>query len=74
MSKIIEFPNSCENIYEGIIVEKTWTDGSGTEEVTIQEAVQSLEGGGYWKEGTVADMLMKGLELASLWAIFTVKK
>lgn len=30
-------------------------------EVPIEEAVERCEGGGYWKEGTVKEMLEQGL-------------
>lgn len=38
-------------------------------EVSIKEAVKACEGGGWWKEGTVAEMLQEGL---SVWTPFTI--
>jgi hypothetical protein len=35
-------------------------DGS-RRETTIEEAIERCEGGGYWKEGTVKEMLEQGL-------------
>lgn len=36
--------------------------GDGTRrETTIEEAVAACEGGGYWKEGTVKEMLEQGM-------------
>lgn len=46
-------------------------DGRETK-VTLNEIIEKTEGGGYWKEGTVAGMLEEGLEVWTPFAIYKV--
>lgn len=44
-------------------------DGS-EKKVTLAEVIDKTEGRGYWKEGTVAEMLENGLEVWTPFAIY----
>ena len=40
------------------------------EEITLDEAIERLEGAGYWKKNTVKGMLLEGQTLWTPWALF----
>lgn len=48
-------------------------DGS-EKEVSLAEVIDKTEGCGYWKEGTVEEMLVNGLEVWTPFAIYKIEK
>ena len=43
------------------------------EEVTLEKAIEDLEGGGAWKKNTVKDMLEDGQTLWTPWSHYKIK-
>ena len=44
------------------------------EKITLDEAIDKLEGAGYWKKNTVKHMLLEGQKLWTPWAFFKIKQ
>ena len=49
------------------------SDGSKTK-VTLEEIIDKTEGNGYWKPGTVKEMLDNGLDVQTPFAIYKAKE
>ena len=56
------------------ILRKYNEPGAQWEEITLDEAIDKLEGAGYWKKNTVKDMLLEGQKLWTPWAFFKIKQ
>ena len=53
-----------------IILRKYNEPDAKWEQITLEEAIERLEGAGYWKKNTVKDMLEEGTQLWTPWAFF----
>ena len=56
-----------------IILRKYKEPDAQWEEITLDEAIDKLEGAGYWEKNTVKDMLLEGQKLWTPWAFFKIK-
>ena len=53
-----------------IVLRKYKEPDAKWEQITLEEAIDKLEGAGYWKKNTVKDMLEDGQKLWSPYAFF----
>ena len=53
-----------------IVLRKYKEPDAKWEQITLEEAIDKLEGSGYWKKNTVKDMLKDGQKLWSPYAFF----
>jgi hypothetical protein len=53
-----------------VMIEKTWKDNGSTELVSLEEAVEKLEGFGYYIRGSVRGALLEGAMLQTYYAYY----
>ncbi|MCR9171909.1 MAG: hypothetical protein NXI10_05425 [bacterium] len=58
-----------------VIIQRKFIDkGEKWKDITLDEAIHDLESGGYWKQGTMASMLLEGTQLWTPFADYRLKK